>query len=79
MSRRLRSISPQDVPLLHLTTRAKTNDQIRPIPALQITSQQQFAISPQLRSPNMPQEQQAFAQDLLKIVDELINVCGADV
>ena len=77
--RRLRSISPQDMPLLHLATRAKTNDQIRTNPAFKVASQQQFPVSPQLCSPDMPQEQQALAQYLMKIVDELINVCGADV
>jgi hypothetical protein len=42
-----------------------------PITALQVACQQQFAVSPHFRSPDMPEEQQALAKDLLKIVDEL--------
>jgi hypothetical protein len=75
----LRNIGPQDVPLLDLATRAETDDQVRPITTVQVTGQQQFAVSPHFRRPDMPEEQQALAKDLLKIVDELIDVSGADV
>jgi len=57
----------------------KLTDQVSPITTIQVTGQQQFAVSPHFRRSDMPEEQQALAKDLLKIVDELVDVSGADV
>ncbi len=75
----LRNIGPQDVPLLDLATRAETDDQVSPITTIQVACQQQFAVSPNFRCPDMPEEQQALAKNLLKILDELVDVSGANV